>query len=294
MMKFGLWYAAVGPFAFPGAAVQVAEAAESAGLESLWTGEHIAVPAGYKSEYPYSPSGRMAGDGAAPMAEPFVWYSYVAAKTSRIRLVTGVLVLAQREPVLVAKQAATLAVLSGERFALGIGGGWLKEEFEALGADFSTRVRRMEEYVAAMRALWAAPKATFHGEFVSFEDLQMSPRPPSGSVPIIVGGHTEPAARRAGRIGNGFFPAKGTLEDCKRLFAAARESAEKTGRDPAALEFSVHDTSIAADPKVAAEKIGEWAEIGAQRIIISPTTFDPAQLVEQLGQFGEEVVSHAS
>lgn len=292
-MKFGLWYASVGPFAFPEAAAKLATAAEAAGIESLWTGEHVAVPAGYESEYPYSESGRMAGGGAVPMAEPMVWYAYIAAKTTSIRLVTGVLVLAQREPVLVAKQAATLAVLSGERFSLGIGGGWLREEFEALGADFRTRVRRMEEYVAAMRALWAEPKASFSGEFVSFEELQLSPRPPSGRVPIIVGGHTEAAARRAGRIGDGFFPAKGTREEVAHLFEVARSSAAECGRDPAALEFSVHDPSV-IDPRVAGEAVARWAEIGASRIIISPTSFDPGQVAEQLGRFGEEVISNVS
>ena len=222
----------MGPSPTPTGAIQLATAAEDAGLESLWTGEHVAVPAGYQSEYPYSESGKMAGDGAAPMAEPFVWYAYVAARTTRIRFNTGILVLPQRQPVLVAKQAATLAVLSGERFALGVGGGWLREEFEALGADFDTRVGRLEEYVAAMRALWAAPMADFSGKYLSFSQLQLSPRPPSGAVPVIFGGHTEPAARRAGRLGDGFFPAKGSVEEVAHLFALARESAEKAGRDP--------------------------------------------------------------
>ena len=291
-MKFGLWYASVGPFSFPDAAVTVATAAEAAGFESLWTGEHVAVPAGYQSEYPYSESGRMAGEGAIPMAEPFVWYAYIAAKTERIRLVTGILVLAQREPVLVAKQAATLAVLSRDRFALGVGGGWLREEFEALGADFPTRTRRLEEYVAAMRALWASDKAVFHGEFVSFDQLQMSPRPPSGSVPVIIGGHTEAAARRAGRIGDGFFPAKGSLEELPRLFDLARNAAAAAGRDPSALELSVHDPSV-VDPTTAAEKIEQWRRIGVHRIIISPMSFDANQLAEKMGRFGEEVIRHA-
>ncbi len=292
-MKFGLWYAAVGPFAMPEAAVVIATAAEAAGVESLWTGEHVAVPAGYESEYPYSESGRMAGGGAVPMAEPFVWYAYVAARTTRIRFATGILVLPQREPILVAKQAASLAVMSGERFALGVGGGWLREEFEALGADFKTRVRRLEEYIAVMRALWAAPKVDFDGEFVSFKELQLSPRPPSGSVPIILGGHTEAAARRAGRLGDGFFPAKGSMEEIERLFGIAREAAAAAGRDPAALELTVHDPSV-ADPKAALETVERWRKIGAHRILISPTSYDPGQLAEHLGRFGEEVISHVS
>jgi probable F420-dependent oxidoreductase len=292
-MKFGLWYAAVGPFAYPDAAVQVALAAEEAGLESLWTGEHVAVPAGYRSEYPYSENGRMAGDGAVPMAEPFVWLSYVAARTSRIRLTTGVLVLPQREPVLVAKQAATLAVLSGERFSLGVGAGWLREEFEALGADFSTRTRRLEEYVSAMRQLWANDRATFHGQFVSFDELQLTPRPASGRVPVILGGHTEPAARRAGRVGEGFFPAKGSVDDLARLFDMARDAARSSGRDPDALELTIHDPSV-VEAHAAPAAIERWRRIGVSRIIINPTTFDASQLAEQLARFGEEVVRHAS
>jgi probable F420-dependent oxidoreductase len=291
-MKFGLWYAAVGPFASPDAAVTLATAAEAAGFESLWTGDHVAVPAGYQSEYPYSESGRMAGDGAIPMAEPMVWYAYVAAKTARIRFVTGILVLPQREPVLVAKQAATLAVMSKDRFALGVGGGWLREEFEALGADFRTRTGRLEEYIAAMRALWANDRASFDGKFVSFRDLQMSPRPPSGTVPIIVGGHTEGAAKRAGRIGDGFFPAKGTPEEIARLFEVARESARAAGRDPAALDLTVHDPGI-LEAAAAQDRIEHWRSIGASRILVSPPTFNADQLAERLHQFGEEVIRHA-
>jgi probable F420-dependent oxidoreductase len=290
-MKFGYWYASVGPFAYPEGAVRLALAAESAAIESLWTGEHVAVPVGYESTYPYSESGRMAGDGAVPMAEPMVWYSFIAAKTERLRFVTGVLVLPQREPVLVAKQAATLAVLSGERFSLGIGAGWLREEFAALGADFSSRARRMDEYVGAMRALWASDQADFEGEFVSFQQLQMSPRPASGRVPIIVGGHTEAAARRAGRLGDGFFPAKGSPDDLARLFDIARETAVQHDRDPEAIEFTVHDPRV-LDSARAPEGLEEWRKIGVDRILISPTTFDLGEVVEEIARFGEEVITH--
>jgi len=290
-MKFGLWYAAVGPFAFSNGAVKLARAAETAGIESLWSGEHVAVPADYRSTYPYSDDGKMAGRGAVPMAEPFVWAAFIAAQTRVLRLVTGVLVLPQREPVLVAKQAATLAVLSGERFSLGVGAGWLKEEFAALGADFSSRTQRMEAYVAAMRVLWASDKASFNGDYVAFEKLQMSPRPPSGRVPIVVGGHTQAAACRAGRFGDGFFPAKGTRDELARLFDVVRRTAAEHGRDPETIEFTVADRSIVDASSMPA--IAAWREIGVQRILVNPPSFDPNAAAEGLARFGEEVIAHA-
>lgn len=289
-MKFGYWYASVGPFAYPEGAVQLAQTAEAAGIESLWAGEHVVVPKGYESTYPYSETGRMPSDGAVPMAEPMVWYSFIAAKTERLRFTTGVLVLPQREPVLVAKQAATLAVLSGERFSLGIGAGWLREEFDALGADFASRARRMDEYVGAMRALWASDEADFEGEFVSFRQLQMSPRPSSGRVPIVVGGHTEVAAKRAGRLGDGFFPAKGSPEELARLFDIARETAVQHNRDPEAIEFTIHDPR-ALDPALAPVVLEQWGKIGVDRVLISPSSFDLGEVVEEITRFGEEVVT---
>ena len=149
----------------------------------------------------------------------------------------------------------------------------------------------MDEYVGAMRALWASDQADFKGEFVSFQQLQMSPRPASGRIPIIVGGHTDAAARRAGRLGDGFFPAKGSPEELARLFDIARETAVAHNRDPEALEFTVHDPR-ALDSALAAEAVEEWRKIGVDRILISPTTFDLGEVVDEIARFGEEVIAH--
>jgi probable F420-dependent oxidoreductase len=236
-MKFGLRYCNTARYADPKEADTLAQAAEAAGFESIWTVEHTIVPEGYASAYPYDPSGKMAGGrNDMPLPDPLIWMAYVAAATTRIKLATGILILPQHNPVIAAKQIATLDYLSRGRILLGIGVGWLQEEFSALGVPFAERGARTDEYIAAMRELWSAEKPTFKGRFVSFEGAYCRPQPIKKTVPIIVGGHSEPAARRAGRLGDGYFPARGAPAD---LIAVARKAAEAAGRDPAKLEITV-------------------------------------------------------
>src|SRR5574341_355765 len=164
-MKFGLRYASLGRYANGPAAVELAQAAEAAGFDSLWTIDHVVVPHQYQSRYPYSPTGRM-GSGLEdePMPDPLVWLAYIAAVTRTIKLGTAILILPQRNPVITAKAVATLDHLAGgRRVLLGIGVGWLAEEFAALGVPFEDRGPRTDEYVAAMRALWSQERASFRG-----------------------------------------------------------------------------------------------------------------------------------
>jgi probable F420-dependent oxidoreductase len=202
-MKFGLRYASLGRHSNGPAAVELAQAAEAAGFESIWTVEHVVVPHGYQSRYPYSPSGRM-GSGLEdfPIPDPLIWLAYVASATRTIKLGTAILILPQRNPVVTAKAVATLDHLAGgDRVLLGIGVGWLAEEFAALGLPFADRGPRTDEYVEAMRALWSQECATFKGRFISFERVFCRPRPPGHRIPIVVGGDTVAAAacRTAGR-----------------------------------------------------------------------------------------------
>lgn len=258
-MKFGLRYCNTGPYVDPERAVDLTQAAEEAGFESMWTVEHTVVPAGYGSAYPYSPSGKMAGgDDAISLPDPLIWMAYVAAATKRIKLGTAILILPQHNPVVVAKQVATLDHLSGGRILLGIGAGWLKEEFEALGVPFETRGRRTDEYIKVLRELWSAEKPTFQGEFVRFKDAYCRPQPVNKHVPIIVGGHSEAAAKRAGRLGDGFFPARGAPAE---LFDLARRSAEEVGRDPNALEMT------ASLPEDLAQ-IPSLIQLGVKRLLV--------------------------
>ncbi len=261
-MKFGLRYCNTGRYVDPRRAIELMQAAEAAGFESAWTVEHTVVPAGYRSAYPYSNDGKMAGGvDDFPLPDPLIWMAYVAAATSRIKLATGILILPQHNPVVIAKQVASLDHLSGGRVLLGIGVGWLKEEFDALGASFDDRGARTDEYVVAMRALWGQTKPTFHGEYVNFDGAYCRPQPVNGSVPIIVGGHSQAAARRAGRLGDGFFPARGASAE---LIDLARRSAEAHDRDPRRLEIT---TSMPAT----LDEIPRLAAIGVSRVLVPVT-----------------------
>ncbi len=237
-MKFGLRYASLGRYGNGPAAVELARAAEAAGFDSIWTVEHVVVPHAYQSRYPYSASGRM-GSGLEdfPIPDPLIWLAYIASATRTIKLGTAILILPQRNPVVTAKAVATLDHLAGGgRVLLGIGVGWLAEEFAALGLPFADRGPRTDEYVEAMRALWSQECATFKGRFVSFDRVYCRPLPPERRIPIIVGGDTMAAARRAGRLGDGYFPARAPSPG---LLDEMRRAAEAAGRDPKSIEITV-------------------------------------------------------
>jgi probable F420-dependent oxidoreductase len=263
-MHFGLRYCNLGPYVEAGPAVEISQAAEAAGFESLWTVEHVIVPAAYESRYPYSPSGKMTNDNSIPLPDPLVWMTWVAARTERIKLATGILIVPQRNPVVTAKTLATLDAMSGGRLLLGIGVGWLAEEFAAIGVPFDDRGPRTDDYVAAMRALWEADgPATHHGPFASFDDIWCRPRPaaPGGKIPVIVGGQTKAAARRAGRLGDGYFPARSQPWD---LIDEMRRTAEAAGRDPASIEVTV---SAPDDPA----ELEELARRDVDRVLVPIT-----------------------
>jgi probable F420-dependent oxidoreductase len=272
-------FANTGPAVTGEGAAELAVAAEQAGFDSLWTVEHVVVPAGYRSPYPYSRSGKMAGGiEDFDLPDPLVWLAYLAAVTRTLRLATGIVILPQRNPVILAKEAASLDVLSGGRLILGIGSGWLAEEFAALGVPFEDRGARTDDYIGALRALWGEGPATHRGEFASFEDVYSRPRPVQRPIPIVVGGHSRRAARRAGELGDGFFPNGGSPETVADLIGHARRCAEKAGRDPDALEITVGSKP---DPAT----IEQWAGMGADRVVIGNIGVDGVRI------FGDQVIT---
>ncbi len=287
-MKFGVAFANIGSFVDPVEAIRLARAAEAAGFESIWTVDHVVVPAGYQSRYPYDPSGRLPSGEGTVFPDPLIWLAYVAARTSTLRLGTGILIVPQRNPLVLAKELATLDSLSGGRMILGAGIGWLEEEFVALGVPFAGRVQRTEEAIAAMRALWSEEQAGFDGTTVRFARCFLRPQPPGGTIPVHVGGHSPAAARRAGRIGDGFFPFGVSPEELPPLIDLVQKSAEEAGRDPTAIEVTVQCNAIDGEEAITAVKALQG--VGATRVLVPAVLFgsDPEPA---LARYGEEVIA---
>ena len=284
-MKVGIAFANIGPFGTAKGAVGLATAAEEAGIESLWTVEHVIYPDDYGSSYPYDDSGRMMMAPDTDLTDPLTWLTWVGAHTSTIRLATGILILPERNPLVLAKQLATMDQLTGGRVDLGIGVGWLREEFDALGIPWKRRGARTDEYVEVMRTLWSGNSVAFDGEFTSFAGVSSNPKPVSGNVPIVVGGHTEAAARRAGRLGDGFWPGRG---DLGHLMGVMRQEAEAHGRDPDDIEVTwAGDLATGEDPVQAAEGL---RALGVGRVVV-PSFLFLRDTVDALAQFADAVVA---
>lgn len=283
-MEFGIAFANTLQFTEREGLVTLAQSAETAGFDSLWTVEHVIYPDGYESEYPYDKSGKMAAEPSSPIPDPLIWLAFVAAATTTLRLGTGILILPQRNPLVLAKEVATLDRLSDGRVELGIGVGWLKEEFDALGVPFERRGARTDEWVDVMRAVWSDDHVDFDGEFASFRGASVNPKPARGSVPITVGGHSAAAAKRAGRLGDGFFPAKG---DIPELVDIMRQTAADAGRDGSAITVSTGSAGVFGDDPVGA--VQELADQGVDRVIVPAFAFwrDPE---ESIAAFGERVI----
>ncbi len=288
-MKFGLAAANTIPYVEPGPARALVTAAEAAGFESIWTVEHVVWPHAYDSTYPYTADGKMPGNPSIPIPDPIVWLTYVAAVTERVRLGTGVVILPQRNPVVFAKEVATLDVLSGGRVELGIGVGWLEEEFEAIGVPFARRGARTDEMLEAMAALWADDHATYDGEFVSFSDVGSNPKPVGGSVPIVVGGSSKAAARRAARYGTGFYTGPESVEGLGQTLGLVRQACEEAGRDPAELEISAsYPGRFLEEPERALEVM---TDLGVDRIMVPSYHVSRPTLDEGMARFAEIATS---
>ena len=275
-MKFGLHSVNLHTCSYPEAAARLGRAAEAAGFESLWVADHVVLPDPPVAGRPMAPDMRL--------LDPIVALTYLAAHTSRIKLATGVIILPQRQAVVLAKQLASLDVLSNGRLIFGLGVGWCEPEMRSTGAPFAERGRVADDYLAAMRALWREPKPSHHGRYVSFDGIQAMPRPVQAPIPIVVGGRTPPAYRRAVTQGHGWYGFGIDVEETRKCVSALRE-AEKKSLRPAELgrlEISATPPGYDVPDKAL---VDAYAAVGVDRLIIRPR---PDMDVAALERFAAE------
>ena len=315
-MKFGLHFGSRGVAGEPDSLKAIARKAEDLGYEHFGMSDHVIVATEVNSAYPYSETGKFFAQDTGISLEQLTALSFVAASTQRIRLLTSVLVLPHRQPVLAAKMLATIDVLSKGRLTAGVGVGWMAEEIALLsGPPFASRAKASDEYIHAFRELWTAAKPARNGAFTNFDHLLFAPKPTqTPTLPIWVGGEAKAARLRAGRLGDGWYPVAANPKqplDTPALYGAAldeiRVEAERSGRDPSRVSAAL----LAIYGRVGAEQkgrdggrlaftgsaeaivddIGRFRERGLQHLLIGGDGSDLAGTIERLERFSSEVMS---
>lgn len=290
-MDFGVHLPQVGPLAGREGVLAVARKAEELGFHSLWVSDHVVIPRGMTTPYPGRPDGRFPVPPEMPFLEPLATLLFAAAATERIRLGTSVLVITVRNPVLTAKQLATLDVLSGGRLILGAGAGWLAEEFQALDMPFGKLGPRMNEYLEVIRRCWTEDDPSFEGRFYRLGNVGFYPKPLQRPHPRIwVGGWAQGALRRAARYGDAWH-AGGPPSLLGQLFARVKEMARQYGRDPERLILSVRadDGLTRRDPQEQIELLRAYRQVGASHVLLAFPARTLEAMLEGMERFAREV-----
>lgn len=258
-MKLGLFAINMGASSEPEALVAAARAAEAAGFDSVWAGEHVVLPDPQVAPSPMAPQD--------PALDPLLALAWAGAHTSTLRLATGIVIVPQRNPVVFAKQVASLDVLCGGRLTLGVGVGYLEPEFLAIGADYEHRGAVTDEYLDAMERLWYDEHPEFHGRFAEFSGVDAYPRPVQRPIPIVVGGHSNAAYRRAVARAQGWYGFAMTPEGASACLAGLRAAASQTER-PAGL--GPLEITVTPRGRLTAATAAEFAEAGVHRLVPFP------------------------
>ena len=303
-MDFGLHLPSAGAGTNAEGILETAQGAEKLGFDTVWMFDHLFTPTGLESKYPYSASGNYAVGPNDPFFDPLGLFGVIGGATERIKMATGVLIATYRHPVVLGKTLATIENFAPGRIVLGVGAGWMREEFEAVGVPYERRGSRLEEYVKGLRTIWSGEQSDFNGDFYSWQEGGFLPAP-TQRIPIIFGGHTEVALRRAARVGDGWAvvtaPGQGTgLEGASSRIGEMKKYLEEEGRDLSdftlsyqqALWFSDHTnpklplTGPAEEIASSIKQLGEMGVSMIDLIVLGP----PAQILEMGQRFQEEVV----
>jgi probable F420-dependent oxidoreductase len=263
---------------------EIAAKAESLGFESIWLPEHPVMPVNPASKYPGSPDGSIP-DYMSDMADPYIGLARASAVTSKIKLGTGISLIPERNPLVLAGAISTLDRFSGGRFLLGIGTGWLREETEIMGGDFDHRWTQAREAIEVMRALWTQDAAEYHGRYYDFPPVQCNPKPAQeGGPPVILGGNARNVFRRVARWGDGWMPTASSPEQIAAGRAAIDELAEASGRDPSGISVTVFGQP--ADRGL----IEQFANAGANRVIVRVASTTDSSVLDDLERIAEAVL----
>lgn len=299
-MRFGIHLAASGPLASPDRIGRLASEAETLGFDSVWVGDHVVMPRRFRSTYPYAEPESFTVEGARTFYEPIVTLAWVAARTSRVRLGISVLVLPQRNPLLTAKQLATLDDLAGGRLDLGIGAGWLQEEFEALHAPFEPRGEMTDASVRLMRRLWSGePVRAADGPYRTRAVISRPVPAQGAAIPIWVGGHNPRALRRTIELGDAWHPIKIGVEPFAQGAQRLRSMAAAGGRPMPTLTTlcelrlgwapSMEDWLLSGDEAAVADKIGRFEAAGCTEMVLSLPRHSTTEMMAMMAAFAATV-----
>lgn len=286
-MQFGAHIFGVGALADPGILGEVARLAESLGYHSVFLADHILVPRGLVSKYPYSRDGGFPYDPDKDWLDPLVALGYLAGQTRTIRLGTSVTVVPMRHPIVTAKQIATADHLSGGRVIFGAGVGWMAEEFALLGESFHDRGRRMDEYLRLMKVLWTEPNPHFTGEYFQIAECGFAPKPvQKPHVPIWIGGESPAALRRAARLGDGWHSAGTSLAELPAKVHTVRQALAAAGRSEAEFVLSAFPTD-----RFTIELVRQFAAQGVSHLLVPVFSFERDKVLQRLEQIATEVMA---
>jgi len=287
-MKFGIVPINLREFTNPEVLIPFVQQAEAFGYESVWTAEHVIIPKTYTSVYPYNPSGKVPFAADAAIIDPLVALTFIAAATSRLRLGTGVNILPQMNPLYLAKWAASIDHLSRGRLMLGVGIGWLREEFAAIGVPFAHRGKRADEYLRALKAVWSGEEVNFQGEFIRWQGFLMRPRPAQpGGVPLVIGGVSPAAIRRTVRYGDGWYVIGKDLDEYRTHMRALADECARQGRDLRELEITAYWNYA----REGVESLSVYEDLGVHRLLINVHALREHDATVALERFANDVIA---